>query len=91
MSTQCGCIAPPIREPQIKRLAVDLSVHPEALRGWIRQAEADHGERDDLASAEKEELAQLRREVRELRRANEILRAASALSAQELDTTRRRY
>ena len=79
-------------KPQIKKLAVDLGVHPEALRGWIRQAEADTGERDDrLTSAEKEELAALRREVRELRRANEILKAASAFFAQELDTTRRRY
>jgi transposase len=79
-------------KPQIKKLAVDLGVHPEALRGWIRQAEADAGERDDrLTSAEKEELAALRREVKELRRANEILRTASAFFAQELDTTRRRY
>ncbi|MFF0134297.1 transposase [Streptomyces mirabilis] len=79
-------------KPQIKRLAIDLGVHPEALRGWIRQAEADAGERDDqLTSAEKEELAALRREVKELRRANEILRTASAFFAQELDTTRRRY
>ncbi|MEV1068888.1 transposase [Streptomyces sp. NPDC050263] len=68
-------------KPQIKKLAVDLGVHPEALRGWIRQAEADAGERDDrLTSAEKEELAALRREVKELRRANEILRTASAFS-----------
>lgn len=79
-------------KPQIKRLASELGVHPEALRGWIRQAEADAGERDDrLTSAEKEELAALRREVKELRRANEILRTASAFFAQELDTTRRRY
>ncbi|GHE05481.1 hypothetical protein GCM10010339_41490 [Streptomyces alanosinicus] len=68
-------------KPQIKRLAVDLGVHPEALRGWIRQAEADRGERDDrLTTAGKDELAQLRREVKELRRANEILRTASAFS-----------
>ncbi|MEN8649082.1 transposase [Streptomyces sp. 21So2-11] len=79
-------------KPQIKRLAIELGVHPEALRGWIRQAEADRGERDDrLTTEEKDELGQLRREVKELRRANEILRTASAFFAQELDTTRRRY
>ena len=79
-------------KPVIRRMAEDLGVHHEALRGWIRQAEADAGERDDLLTTEeKDELAQLRREVRELRRANEILKAASAFFAQELDTTRRRY
>ncbi|MBH1939259.1 transposase [Streptomyces sp. AV19] len=78
-------------KPQIKRLAVDLGVHPEALRTWIRQAEADAGERDDrLTTDEKEELAMLRREVSQLRRANEILRTASAFFASELDPTRRR-
>ena len=78
-------------KPQIKKLAVDLGVHPEALRGWIRQAEADAGERDDrLTTAEHEELKQLRKEVAELRRANEILKAASALFAQELDRPRTR-
>lgn len=78
-------------KPQIKRLAIDLGVHPEALRGWIRQAEADHGERDDrLTTSEKEELTALRREVSQLRRANEILRTASAFFASELDPTRRR-
>ncbi|MFK0296347.1 transposase [Streptomyces sp. NPDC090442] len=79
-------------KPQIKRLAVDLGVHPEALRGWIRQAEADAGERRDrLTTAEREELAALRKENAQLKRANEILKAASAFFAQELDTTRRRY
>ncbi|WP_274919490.1 transposase [Streptomyces sp. WZ-12] len=83
------CTADP--KPQIKRLAVDLGVHPEALRGWIRQAEADRGEREDpLTTEEKEELAQLRREVKELRRANEILRTASAFFAGQLDPTRPR-
>ncbi|MGW1616872.1 transposase [Streptomyces sp. NPDC002285] len=45
-------------KPQIKRMAVDRGVHPEALRTWIRQAEADAGERDDRpTTAEREELA----------------------------------
>ncbi|MDK1349140.1 transposase [Streptomyces sp. 378] len=80
-------------KPVIRRMAEELGVHHEALRGWIRQAEAeaDAGERDDmLTTEEKEELAQLRREVRELRRANEVLRTASAFFAAQLDPTRPR-
>jgi transposase len=78
-------------KPVIRRLAEQLGVHPEALRNWIRQDEADHGERDDrLSTVELEELRRLRKEVAELRRANEILKAASAYFASELDPTRRR-
>lgn len=77
-------------KPVIRRMADDLGVHPEALRNWIRQDEADHGERDAPTTAEREELTALRRENRELRRANEILRAASAFFARELDPTLRR-
>lgn len=56
-------------------------VHPEALRNWIRQDEADHGERFDRpCPGEADELRRLRKENAELRRANEILKAASALS-----------
>ncbi|MFD5536755.1 transposase [Streptomyces sp. NPDC127079] len=66
-------------KPQIKKLAVDLGVHPEALRGWIRQAEADAGERDDrLSTDERAELVALRRENAQLKRANDVLRTASA-------------
>ncbi|WP_329138163.1 IS3 family transposase [Streptomyces sp. NBC_01476] len=62
----------------IAHVAKDLGIHKEALRGWVRQAEVDRGERDDrLTSAEHDELRQLRRENAELRRANEILKAAS--------------
>ncbi|WP_406226040.1 IS3 family transposase [Streptomyces albidoflavus] len=62
----------------IAHLAKDLGIHKEALRGWVRQAEADYGERNDrLTTAEHDELKQLRKEVAELRRANEILKAAS--------------
>ncbi|WSK01227.1 transposase [Streptomyces sp. NBC_01320] len=64
-------------KPQIKKLAIDLGVHPEALRGWIRQAEADAGERDDrLTTDERAELAALRKENAQLKRANEVLRTA---------------
>ncbi|WP_420709146.1 transposase [Streptomyces sp. AS58] len=68
-------------KPVIRRMAEELGVHHEALRNWIRHAEADAGERNDmLTTEEKGELAQLRREVRELRRANEVLRTAAAFS-----------
>lgn len=78
-------------KPVIKRLAEQLGVHPEALRNWIRQDEADHGERSDRpTTVEAEELRRLRKENAELRRANEILKAASAFFASELDPTRRR-
>ena len=83
------CSADP--KPVIRQMARDLGVHPEALRNWIRQAEADRGERADrLTSAEQEELVALRKEVRELRRANEVLRTASAFFAAQLDPTRPR-
>ncbi len=58
---------------------------------WIRQDEADRGGRTDrLPTEQLEELRRLRKEVAELRRANEILKAASAYFAGELDPTRRR-
>jgi transposase len=78
-------------KPVIRRLAEQLGVHHEALRNWIRQDEADHGERADRPSTDmQDENRRLRREVTELRRANEILKAASAYFAAELDPTRRR-
>jgi transposase len=73
----------------IAHVARDLGIHPEALRNWVRQAEADRGERTDRATtSEKDELTRLRREVAELRRANEILKAASVYFAKELDRPR---
>jgi transposase len=73
----------------IAHVAQDLGVHKEALRGWVRQAEADRGKRRDrLTTVEREDIALLRKENAELRRANEILKAASAYFARELDPTR---
>ena len=78
-------------KPVIRRLAEQLNVHHEALRNWIRQDEADHGERTDRPSTDMvEENRRLQRENAELRRVNEILKAASAFFASECDSTRRR-
>lgn len=73
------------------RLAEQLNVHPEALRNWIRQDEADRDERHDRPTTDMtEENRRLRRENAELKRVNDVLRAASAYFAGEIDLTRRR-
>jgi transposase len=70
----------------IGSIAAKIGCTAETLRGWVRQAERDHGQRAGLTTAERKRLADLEREVRELKRANEILRKASAYFAQaELD------
>jgi transposase len=75
----------------VRQVARDLGVHYEALRTWVRQAEADAGRwRDLLTTDEREELKWLRKENAELRRANAILKDASVYFATELDPTRRR-
>jgi transposase len=77
-------------KPVVRRLAEQLNVHPEALRNWIRQAEADRGERHDRPTTDMvEENRRLRREIAELKRVNEVLRAASAYFAAEVGPTRR--
>jgi transposase len=60
-------------------------VSSETLRKWIRQSEVDGGQRPGTTSEESAELKRLRRENAELKRANEILKAASAFFAAELD------
>ena len=78
-------------ERPIAHVAADLGIHPETLRKSVRQAEADSGKRGDLLSSqEREEIRKLRREVFELRRTNEILKAASVFFAGELDPHRPR-
>jgi transposase len=73
----------------IAQIAADLGIHREALRTWVRQAQTDAGKRpEQLTSAEREELKRLRKENNELKRANEILKAASALFAAELGQPR---
>lgn len=74
----------------IRQVASKLDVSTEALRKWRRTAEIDSGERLGMTSSEHAELKRLKKENAELRRANEILRTASAFFAAELDrpTTR---
>jgi transposase len=73
----------------IAHVARDLGVPAETLRRNVRQMEADEGVRLDLPSSdEREEIKALRKEVYELRRANEILKAASVFFATELDADR---
>jgi len=70
----------------IGSIAAKIGCSAETLRKWVRQAERDSGKRSGLTTEERERLKDLDREVRELRRANEILRKAAAFFAQaELD------
>jgi transposase len=69
----------------VTRVARELGVGAESLRSWVRQAEVDSGRRGGTTTADAERIAALEREVRELRRANDILKAASVFFATELD------
>ena len=69
----------------VKRVAEQLDVGVESLRGWVKQAEVDSGDRLGTTTIDGEELKALRQENKELRRANGILRSASAFFAAELD------
>jgi transposase len=78
--------SPETRVGAIERVAGQLGMHPMTLRGWVRQAEVDGGVRPGATSVEAERIAGLEAENRELKRANEILRTASAFfAAAELD------
>jgi transposase len=73
---------------ELGRVARQLGVHLEALRTWVRQAEIDGGIRPGTTTEASRGTPGLEKEVRELRRANEILKAASAYFARELDPRR---
>lgn len=76
---------PATRSGAIPRIAKQLGMHPETLRNWVRQAEIDGGVRPGTTTDDATRLAELERENRELRRANHILKTASAFFAAELD------
>jgi transposase len=69
----------------IARVADKLNINRETLRNWVRQAEVDGGKRPGTSTVDGQRIAELEREVRELRRANEILKAAASFFARELD------
>ncbi len=69
----------------VTRVAKELGVGPESLRQWVNRAEIDSGRRPGTSTADAQRIAQLERENRELRRANDILKAASVFFATELD------
>lgn len=68
----------------IGEVALDLDVSQSVLRRWVKQAEIDAGNRDGLTTAEREELARLRKEIRVLREERDILKRASAFFAREM-------
>ncbi len=72
----------------IASVAGKLGMTPETLRKWLRRDQVDSGRRPGVTTSERERIRQLEREVRELRRANEILKAASVFFAGELDPRR---
>ena len=78
--------ADPATKPgAIARVVEQLGMHRETLGNWVRQAEIDGGARPGTTTSDSQRVAELEREVRELRRANHILKTASAFFAAELD------
>lgn len=74
------------KQGALQRVGEQLGINPDTLRNWVQQAEIDEGHRPGVSTAEAKRIAELEREVKELRRANEILRTASAFfAAAELD------
>jgi len=69
----------------ITRVARQLGVGTESLRSWVAQAEVDGARRPGITTEERRRIAELERDNRELRRANEILKAAASFFARELD------
>ena len=70
----------------VESIAPKIGCVPQTLNDWVRKSEIDSGKRDGITSDERERIKSLEREVKELRRANDILKTASAFFAQaELD------
>jgi transposase len=76
---------PGSRRGVFRRVGEQLGINDETLRGWVRRSQIDAGDRPGTTSKDAERIAELERENRELKRANHILKAASAFFAAELD------
>lgn len=77
--------ADPHDQRAVSRIANQLGVGAESLRNWLKQARIDAGERPGTTTDERRRITELEKELKELRRANAILRSASAFFAAELD------
>ena len=80
---------PETRVGALRRIGEQLGINPETLRNWVKEAEVDAGDRPGTTTDDATRLAELERENRELRRANAILKSASAFFAAELDRPQR--
>jgi transposase len=72
-----------LREKPVAQIAKDLGISDSCLRGWMARADVDEGRRDGVTSDEREELIELRRELRVTKMENEILKRAAAFFARE--------
>lgn len=72
-----------LRDKPVARIAEDLGISESCLRNWVARADIDEGRREGLATQEREELVELRRQTRTLKLENEILKRAAAYFARE--------
>ncbi len=72
-----------LREKPVAQIAGDIGISDSCLRGWMRQADIDDGRRNGLSREDRDELAELRRELRVTKMENEILKRAAAFFARE--------
>ena len=73
------------RHGVLTRIAVQLGLGSETLRHWVKHPGIDGGQRPGITTKDQQRIAELEKEVRELRRANEILKAAASFFVRELD------
>jgi transposase len=78
----------PLDNTVIPRVGRQLGVGKESLRAWVKAAQVDAGTRPGVTTTEHDELVELRKEVKELRRSNDILQAAASFFGAELDRRR---